>query len=45
MFKTRSDKNKSNGAWLHSGRLQDSGARGPGFDTYLCHVVSFSKIL
>ena len=26
-----------------SGRVSDSGARGQGFDTYLCHVVSFSK--
>ena len=26
-----------------SGRVSDSGARGRGFDTYLCHVVSLSK--
>ena len=30
--------------WL-SGRASNSGARGQGFDTYLRHVVSFSKTL
>ena len=30
--------------WL-SGRVSDSGARGPGFETYLRHVVSLSKTL
>ena len=30
--------------WL-SGRVSDSGARGPGFETYLRRVVSLSKTL
>ena len=30
--------------WL-SGRVSDSGARGPGFETYLSRVVSLSKTL
>ena len=30
--------------WL-SGRVSDSGARGRGFETYLCRVVSLSKTL
>ena len=30
--------------WL-SGRVSDSGARGPGFETYRRHVVSLSKTL
>ena len=30
--------------WL-SGRVSDSGARGPGFETYRCRVVSLSKTL
>ena len=30
--------------WL-SGRVSDTGARGRGFKTYPCHVVSLSKIL
>ena len=32
----------SGAPWL-SGRVSDSGARGQGFDTYLCRVVSLSK--
>ena len=37
--------------WMHrgarwlSGRVSDSGARGPGFETYLRRVVSLSKTL
>ena len=31
------------GAQWPSGRVSDSGVRGWGFDTYLCHVVSLSK--
>ena len=27
------------------GRVSDSGARGPGFETYRCRVVSLSKTL
>ena len=30
--------------WL-SGRVSDSGARGPGFETYLRRIVSLSKTL
>ena len=33
------------GAWWLSGRVSDSGARGPGFETYLRRVVSLSKTL
>ena len=32
------------GGWL-SGRVSDSGARGPGFETYRRRVVSLSKTL
>ena len=32
------------GRWL-SGRVSDSGARGPGFETYRRRVVSLSKTL
>ena len=28
-----------------SGRVLESGARGPGFDTYICHVVSLSRTI
>ena len=38
VFKTRG------GRWL-SGRVSDSGARGPGFETYRRRVVSLSKTL
>ena len=31
------------GARWPCGRASDSGARGKGFDTYLCRVVSLSK--
>ena len=34
---------KCGGAWWPSGRVSDSGARGQGFDTYLRHVVFWSK--
>ena len=37
--------NKIRGARWLSGRVSDSGARGPGFETYLRHVVSLSKTL
>ena len=33
------------GAWWLSGRVSDSGARGPGFETYRRRVVSLSKTL
>ena len=33
------------GAWWLSGRVSDSGARGPGFETYRHRVVSLSKTL
>ena len=33
------------GVWWLSGRVSDSGARGPGFETYLRRVVSLSKTL
>ena len=36
---------KTRGARWLSGRVSDSGARGPGFETYLRRVVSLSKIL
>ena len=36
---------KSRGARWLSGRVSDSGARGPGFETYRCRVVSLSKTL
>ena len=35
----------SRGARWLSGRVSDSGARGPGFETYLRRVVSLSKTL
>ena len=31
--------------WWLSGRVSDSGARGPGFETYRRRVVSLSKTL
>ena len=36
---------KTRGARWLSGRVSDSGARGPGFETYLRRVVSLSKTL
>ena len=36
---------KTGGARWLSGRVSDSGARGPGFETYRRHVVSLSKTL
>ena len=36
--------NNGGARWL-SGRVSDSGARGPGFETYLRRVVSLSKTL
>ena len=41
---TNSTIKKGGARWL-SGRVSDSGARGPGFETYLRRVVSLSKTL
>ena len=40
----RTTSNGRGARWL-SGSVSDSGARGPGFETYLRRVVSLSKIL
>ena len=39
------DSSKKRGARWLSGRVSDSGARGPGFETYRRRVVSLSKTL
>ena len=41
----RPSKTQTRGARWLSGRVSDSGARGPGFETYRRRVVSLSKTL
>ena len=43
VFMNINEHNRNGRAWLPSGRASDSGATGPGFDTYLCRVVSLNK--
>ena len=44
-FNESTDNSIVGGARWLSGRVSDSGARGPGFETYLRRVVSLSKTL